>query len=239
MNIAIIFAGGTGQRMNSKTKPKQFLELHGKPILIYTLEQFQRHEQIDAIVLVCLSEWKDYCQDLIEKFKITKVCSIVSGGATGQESIFNGLDEAFKKFPEDSIVLIHDGVRPLINAETISKDIECVQKNCSAITVSVASETISLRGENDTVGKIIDRSQCQIAKAPQCFILKDIYQSHLKAQEQGINDFIDSASLMSFFGYTLHTVEGPSENIKITFPSDYYVFRAILEAKENSQIFGI
>ncbi|WP_148880844.1 2-C-methyl-D-erythritol 4-phosphate cytidylyltransferase [Streptococcus sp. Marseille-P7376] len=239
MNIAIIFAGGTGQRMNSKTKPKQFLELHGKPILIYTLEQFQRHEQIDAIVLVCLSEWKDYCQDLIEKFKITKVCSIVSGGATGQESIFNGLDEAFKKFPEDSIVLIHDGVRPLINAETISKDIECVQKNRSAITVSVASETISLRGENDTVGKIIDRSQCQIAKAPQCFILKDIYQSHLKAQEQGINDFIDSASLMSFFGYTLHTVEGPSENIKITFPSDYYVFRAILEAKENSQIFGI
>ncbi|KXT63569.1 IspD/TarI family cytidylyltransferase [Streptococcus sp. DD04] len=239
MNIAIIFAGGTGQRMNSKTKPKQFLELHGKPILIYTLEQFQRHEQIDAIVLVCLSEWKDYCQGLIEKFKITKVCSIVSGGATGQESIFNGLDEAFKKFPEDSIVLIHDGVRPLINAETISKDIECVQKNRSAITVSVASETISLRGENDTVGKIIDRSQCQIAKAPQCFILKDIYQSHLKAQEQGINDFIDSASLMSFFGYTLHTVEGPSENIKITFPSDYYVFRAILEAKENSQIFGI
>ena len=80
---------------------------------------------------------------------------------------------------------------------------------------------------------------CQIAKAPQCFVLKDIYLSHLKAQEQGLSDFIDSASLMSFFGYTLHTVEGPSENIKITFPSDYYVFRAILEAKENSQIFGI
>ena len=239
MNIAIIFAGGTGQRMNSKTKPKQFLELHGKPILIYTLEQFQKHEQIDAIVLVCLPEWKDNCRDLIEKFKITKLCSIVSGGETGQESIFNGLDETFKRFPEESIVLIHDGVRPLIDAETISKDIECVQKNRSAITVSVASETISLRGENDTVGKIIDRSQCQIAKAPQCFVLKDIYLSHLKAQEQGLSDFIDSASLMSFFGYTLHTVEGPSENIKITFPSDYYVFRAILEAKENSQIFGI
>ena len=110
-NIAIIFAGGTGQRMNSKARPKQFLELHGKPILIYTLEQFQRHPEIDGIILISLSAWVDRCKELAEYYRLSKVAAIVPGGKTGQESIWHGLCKAKELYELGSIVLIHDGVR--------------------------------------------------------------------------------------------------------------------------------
>lgn len=239
MNIAVIFAGGTGQRMNTRTKPKQFLELHGKPIVVYTLELFQNSSVIDAIVLVMLDSWIDYSKNLIEKYRITKVKAIVSGGNNGQESIYNGVSKAHELFPEDSIVLVHDGVRPLIDLHTIEECIECVKSFGTAITVSPAIETVALMGNNNEVGEILPRKSCQMAKAPQCFRLNDFYNAHVQARAEGHLDFIDSASLMQFYGYSLHTIEGPVENIKITTPSDFYIFRAIEEARENSQIFGI
>ncbi len=239
MNIAVIFAGGTGQRMNTKTKPKQFLELHGKPILIYTLELFQQAPSVDGIVLVMLDSWIAYSRDLIEKYRITKVKGIVPGGSSGQESIFNGIEKASELFTQDSVVLIHDGVRPLIDVETIEKCIRCAKEKGSAITVSPATETVALMTDDGVVGKILPRRCCQMAKAPQCFILGDIYENHLKARREGMQDFIDSASLMQHFGKKLYTVEGPVENIKITTPGDFYIFRAIVDARENSQIFGL
>ena len=135
MNIALVFAGGTGQRMNTASKPKQFLELHGKPILAYTLEVFDKHPLINGIIVVCLQEWIPVCRKMIEHFHIDKVEKIVPGGVTGQESIFNGLKAAVKLYSENSIVLIHDGVRPLINESVISYNIECVKRNGNAITV--------------------------------------------------------------------------------------------------------
>ncbi len=129
MNIAIIFAGGTGKRMNTKAVPKQFLELHGKPVIIYTLEQFENHPEIDQIILVCLSSWIDYAKKLLRKFQITKVTSVVPGGLSGQESIFHGIDTAYRQSQDKKdIVLIHDGVRPMINQETITKCLSCVKK---------------------------------------------------------------------------------------------------------------
>lgn len=239
MNIAVIFAGGTGQRMNTTSKPKQFLELHGKPILIYTLEHFQNHNMIDGIVLVCLEGWIDYAKELLKKFHITKVVEVVSGGSNGQESIFNGLKYAFGCYDANSIVLIHDGVRPLINEETITNAIEVVRRNGNAITVSPAIETIVLKQHDGNVGKILERSNCELAKAPQCFYLGDIYNAHLRSRQEGKTEFIDSASLMQYYGYKLTTIQGPSENIKITTPSDFYIFRAIIDARENLQILGL
>jgi len=239
MNIAVVFAGGTGQRMNTASKPKQFLELHGKPILIYTLELFQNHPMIDGIVLVCLENWIKYCKELLIKFHITKVCDIVPGGVSGQDSIFKGLECASKNFPKDSIVLIHDGVRPLINEETITNAITVVKKYGNAITVSPAIETVVLKKDDGEVGQILSRQDCEMAKAPQCFILGDIYNAHLRSQSEGKSNFIDSASLMKYYGYKLATIEGPSENIKITTPSDFYIFRAIIDARENLQILGL
>lgn len=239
MNIAIIFAGGTGQRMNSKTRPKQFLELHGKPILVYTLEQFQENKKIDKIIVVILKQWKDYTNEIIGKYNLNKVCAIVDGGKTGQESIYNGVVKAQELFQEKDIVLIHDGVRPLIDEDTISKAIDMTKKRGSAITVSPAIETLVLKSNTDMVDEVIPRDKCQLAKAPQCFCLKDLYRAHQLAINDKKVDFIDSASLMKYYGYPLYTIEGKPENIKITTPSDFYIFRAIIDAKENSQIFGL
>lgn len=240
MNIAVIFAGGTGQRMNTASKPKQFLELHGKPIIIYTLEYFQNNSQIDDIIVVCLSSWIDYCKDLLQKYHITKAVKVVPGGNSGQESIFNGLEAAHQiSNDKNAVVLIHDGVRPLINESLITNCIAAVKENGSAITVSPAIETILIKNADGNIGDILKRSDCEMAKAPQCFYLKDIYKCHLKAQEEGKTDFIDSASLMQYYGYKLNAVEGPMENIKITTPSDFYIFRAIMDARENLQILGL
>ncbi|MBQ6169200.1 MAG: 2-C-methyl-D-erythritol 4-phosphate cytidylyltransferase [Ruminococcus sp.] len=238
-NVAVIFAGGTGQRMNSKTKPKQFLELHGKPILVYTIEHFQRHKDIDGIVLVILESWIDYCNELVEKFRLTKVRAVIAGGDTGQASICNGIKKAAELFGEDSIVLIHDGVRPLIDEATISADIECAKKNGNAITVTSAIETVSLTDDDGKICDIFERSKCCMARAPQCFVLKDIIAAHEKAVAEGNKQFIDSASMMRYYGHELYTVPGAIENIKITTPSDYYIFRAIVDAREDSQIFGL
>lgn len=240
MNTALIFAGGTGERMNSKSKPKQFLELHGKPIIIYTIEWFEKHNEIDNIVVVCLEEWIDYLKDLIIKYQIKKVDWIVRGSNTSQLSIFNGLDVLYKDrdIPKDSTVIIHDGVRPLISESLITKNIESVKKYGSAITMSSAKETIITINKTNKVEDISSRELCRIAKAPQCFYLNDIYLAHTKAMDDGIENFIDSASLMNNYGYKLHGVEGSDQNIKITTPIDYYVFKAICDARENSQIFG-
>ena len=240
MNIGVIFAGGTGQRMNTASKPKQFLELHGKPIIIYTLEYFQKHSQIDGIVVVCLESWIDYCENLLKKYQIDKVLKIVPGGNSGQESIFNGLEAAHQiSDNEQDIVLIHDGVRPLINEALITNCIASVKKHGNAITVSPAIETILLKTEDGDIGNILKRSECEMAKAPQCFYLNDIYNCHLKAKAADKDDFIDSASLMQYYGYKLNAVEGPLENIKITTPADFYIFRAIMDARENLQILGL
>lgn len=228
-NIAIIFAGGTGKRMNLNDKPKQFLECDGKPILIYTLEIFNKHPLISDIVIVMLDGWINETKELIKKYKINKAIDVVPGGSTGQESIYNGIKKAYELYGKDNIVLIHDGVRPLIDEETITKNIECVKTHGSAITISNAIETITIKSNTNKVEKIIDRSICQYARAPQCFVLGNIYDAHNKAIKENKLDFIDSAFLMNYYGYELYTVEGKPENIKITTPNDYYMFCSLIE----------
>ncbi|MCI8884825.1 MAG: 2-C-methyl-D-erythritol 4-phosphate cytidylyltransferase [Dorea sp.] len=239
MNIAIIFAGGTGQRMNTKTKPKQFLELHGKPIIIYTLEYFDQHELIDGIIVVCVEEWIDYCQSLVDKFHIEKVKAIIPGGETGMLSRFEGVKKASELYPNDTICLMHDGVRPMIDHDIISQNIESVEKFGSAVTVAQAVETIAVRGSDNKVGQIIDRSKCQMAKAPQSFRLGELLKVHQESVDSGMIDCIDTAYLMQLSGYDVYTVEGSAENIKITTPTDFYTFRALMDIRENSQIFGV
>lgn len=240
MNYALIFAGGTGQRMNTRTVPKQFLELHGKPIIIYTLEQFDTHPEIDGIVVVCLESWIPRLRKMLVKFGIEKVVRVVPGGSSGQESIFHGLQALHEiGYGDEDIVLVHDGVRPLIDGETISANIAGVLKNGNAITTTQAIETITTDCRDGQIGKIINRSECYLAKAPQSFYIQALYDAHVQAQKDGINSFIDSASIMRYYGSTLYMVEGSPANIKITTPTDFYIFRAIVDAREDSQIFGL
>lgn len=235
--IAIIFAGGIGKRMNQKALPKQFLKLHGREIIIHTLEHFQQHEEIDGIVISCVREWISFLQKLLVQYRIDKVKSVVPGGETGQESIYLGLKEAEKYFPQDSIVLIHDGVRPLIEESTIRNCIHAVMERGTGITVAPVTETVIQVTESE-VENVINRSNCLLARAPQGFVLKDIMQAHEKAREEGLQEFIDSATLMKWAGYDLTVVEGPIENIKITTPVDFFTFKALVELKENSDLFG-
>ena len=236
MNTALIFAGGSGRRMNNSSIPKQFLKLYGKEIILYTVEHFEKHSEIDAIVIVCLEPWMDYLKKILKEHSIKKVKWIVPGGKTGQESIYNGLCVLEQNcIDDDTIVLIHDGVRPMITEELIHDNIVSVRKNGSAVTVSPAVETIIRTEDDGGVKQIMDRGQCSLARAPQSFFLKDIMTAHRKALKEGRTDFIDSVTMMQYYGKKLYTVEGPAENIKVTTPLDYYVLRAMIQAKENEQ----
>lgn len=238
MNIAVIFAGGSGSRMHTKSRPKQFLEYQGKPILIYTLELFDNHPMIDGIVVACVEDWIPFLEKMLKKFEINKVVKVVSGGASGQESIYKGLLAAndISNSTED-IVLIHDGVRPLITEQTITDNIETVKKEGSCITCIPATETFVVIQENGGL-EIPSRANSLIARAPQSFCLKDILSAHEQARRDGRNDFIDSCSMMHHYGHKLGRIIGPMENIKITTPTDFFIFKAMVEVHENQQIFG-
>lgn len=238
MTTALIFAGGSGTRMNSRARPKQFLQFYGKELIIHTLENFQNHPEVDAIVIVCIADWIEYLKKLLGKYGIDKVRSVVPGGKNGQESIYNGL-RAVKEFAQDdSVVLVHDGVRPFVNETLISDCIRTVKEKGSAVTVTPAIETIvTLDGER--ISSITDRSKCFHAKAPQCFYLGELLCAHEKARAERNTNMIDSASLMKFYGHELFTVQGNFDNIKITTPADFYTFKALYEVREQQQIFGL
>lgn len=240
MNIGLIFAGGVGSRMHSKELPKQFLRIHDRPIMVHTIEHFERNPEIDAVVVVCVTEWMDYFGKLVEQYHLTKVRKVVPGGKTGQLSIYNGLVAAKEVAGnEKSIVLIHDGVRPLINSDLLTKNIECVKKYGTSITSGIVKETIVEIDDEGAIKLVPDRAHSRVAKAPQCFWLDDILGAHQKALAEGREDFIDSCTMMQHYGFKLHMTDGPYENIKITTPDDFYTMRAILQVKEDAQIYGI
>lgn len=237
MTTALIFAGGTGKRMNTRSKPKQFLELHGKPVILYTINHFESHPKIDNIAVVCLQSWIEELELLIRRYDIKKVKMITCGGATGHESIYNGLKAIEPICRLDDIVLIHDGVRPLINEDLITSNILKAKEYGAVITVEAAAETVVELNGNEQIESVPNRSKMYIAKAPQSFRYGLIWEYYKRAQKEGLLT-IDSAHLLSLYNVEMHTVKSPPNNIKITAPEDYYVFRALYEAMENQQILG-
>ncbi len=238
MISALIFAGGTGKRMNSRSKPKQFLEMQGKPIIIYTLEHFERCDEIDAIYVVCLADKIDELQNMIKKYDITKVKKIISGGATGHESIYNGILAMHEEAGNEDIVLLHDGVRPLIDEDLIIKNIESVRKYGNGITVEPAKESVAMSEDGFTIQRIPPRQVMYTVKAPQSFFYKEIECLYERAKAENIL-FWDAASMCNYYNMPLHMVLSSKNNIKITEPADYYIYRALYEVQEEQQIFGI
>lgn len=219
-NIALILAGGAGKRICLKDRPKQFLELHDKPLIIYTLEHFEHHPKIDGIVIPCIETWIPYLQELLQRYNIHKVATIVPGGVSCQDSIYNGLTAILQTYGRDCNVLIHDAVRPLINEQTITDCIRITQEKGNCITCSPATETVMILQPNSS-HIVPDRQTVLLARAPQCFRLTDILHAHQRAQAIGRHDFVDSSSLMTHFGHKLHTIIGPDQNIKVTTLTDY------------------
>lgn len=231
----VIFAGGVGRRMSGSTRPKQFLELSGRPIIDYTISRFALHPQVSHLVISCLESWIPFLEDWLTNHKYPVPIDVVPGGRNGQESIYNGIKFLRDLHPGDkeSIVLIHDGVRPLIDEETITSCIASARDRGPTATTALATETIVQTGCDGSVHTILPRSQCELARAPQAFRLEELYAAHLRAIDEGKFDFIDSISMMSYYGYKIYTVEGPAENIKVTTPMDYYAFKGFMEARDQ------
>ncbi len=240
MNIAMIFAGGRGVRMGSGI-PKQFLEIHGKPVLVHTLELFQEHDMIDKIYISVLEDYIGKTQKLVDRYGLDKVVSIIPGGATAQDSIYNVLKDAEKENDGDSIVLLHDGVRPFVSYDTIKQNIESVQKYGSAITCTACYETILLSKSGEKVDSVPYRKDTFAAQAPQSFRLKDIIAAHdeVRAINPTYENMVDACTIMTTLGKEVHMIPGNRGNIKVTTPEDVYMFRALLNYKENEQTFGI
>lgn len=239
MNIALVFAGGTGQRMKNTACPKQFLELYGKPIIIYTLEIFQNHPDIDAIIVPCVAGWHDHLRNLAQKYGITKLIKIVPGGATSQDSKLSALHALSDICKPDDIVLMHDAVRPLITPEIIDDNLACVKKYGNAITVDPFTETGIVSEDGKTVQATIERRKLYIAKAPQTFYYKDVLEAHEAAKTMPEATTIDTCTIMTTLGKSLHFVPCTCSNVKITTPEDYYVFKAIYDLRESKSVLGL
>ena len=233
MNTALIFAGGSGTRMNSKSLPKQFLVIYGKPIIIHTLEKFEKCDDIDQIIVVILPGWEKELENLIQRFHIKKVKKIVSGGNSGQESIYNGLKEV-----KDGIVIIHDGVRPFINKDIIKQNITYANNYGAAITGLAAKETFAFV-EDGYIKEVLPRVNSYIAKAPQTFKVEIIKLAHEKAIIDNKLDFIDSSMIVKnyFPDIDFKLVECGPENIKITTQEDYYLAKAMFSIVEDEQLY--
>jgi len=236
--VAVVFAGGIGSRMSSRALPKQFLEVHGRPILLHTLEHFEAHPDVDAIAIAILPDYREHLKRLLRLYEISKVRWIVDGGKTGQLSRHRALAAVAADLPDDTIVIVHDGVRPLINADLISYNIETVREFGSAITCKKFSETI-VSSPTHEINAVIPRDDVYTAQAPQSFRLGEILQLHERAAADGEIDIVDSCSLMLRYDHPVRRIDGPPANIKITTAEDYYVCRALFEQIENRQITGL
>lgn len=242
MNYALILAGGVGQRMRSSGMPKQFLEVLGKPIIIYTLEQFEECEDIDKIVIACNSSWITHVEKLVQKYNLSKVSKIISGGRERQESVKNGLNAVLEMgAAEDAIVVIHDGVRPLIKKVIISENIRVAKKYGSAMTVRPVIESVVVTdADNAGFDDFKKRDSTYSLTAPQSFRLGKLKETYKRTEniDQPI-PLLDTALAYTFLGNEIHLVKENNQNIKITTPEDYYILKALLELEESKYVFGI
>ena len=232
MNYAVLFAGGVGSRMGNETVPKQFMEVGGKPVLIHTIEAFEKSPLVDGISVVCLESWIPFLREAIQSAGLKKVRWIVPGAQTGQQSIYHGLKAVWdqSETPSEDIVLISDGVRPFVSCELIEKCVRTVREKGSVVTICPVPETIVMVPEEE--GRITDiplRSQCYLSKAPQGFFLREIMDAHHRAIGENRFDCTNSAELMRRYGHSLYTVVDSPNNIKITTPIDLRIMEALLE----------
>lgn len=236
MTVAVIFAGGVGARMGAMI-PKQFLEICGKPVLAHTLDLFQTHPEIDAIQIVAAKDCFSRVEEIVRRFAITKSCGIVEGGASAQDSIYNGLKAVAKKHPADTIVLLHDGVRPYIKPAVISANIAGVKANGNAVTFTPCFETLVLSEDGKRISDIPPRRMSYSAQAPQSFRLGEILAAHEKIRKMpgGYTDMVDQATICWELGIPINLVPGNRGNVKITTPEDICTLEALIKWREEDR----
>lgn len=237
MNYAVIIAGGSGHRMGQDI-PKQFINVYDKPVLIYTLEGFQKHPQIDAIEVVCIDGWHDVLRAYAKQFNITKLQWIVSGGETGQESIRNGVYNLEGKANDNDVIVIHDGIRPLVDDSVLTDVLVKAAKFGNAVTSMPYNEQIFVISKEDetTTKQYIPRETLRRVSTPQAYRFDILDQKYHEAFEKQIGIFGSSYTntMMVELGETLHFAAGSDKNIKLTTKDDLELFKAYLKADKDS-----
>lgn len=232
-NIVLIIAGGVGARMGQDI-PKQFINVYDKPVIVYTLEAFQKHPSIDAIEVVCLDGWHDVLWAYAKQFGIAKLENIVSGGKNGQDSIRNGLyDIASRHNGSDDIVLVHDAIRPMVSNDIISDNIRVCRQYGNAITVVPCTAAMLKTFDSLSTEEQVPRDNLKITQTPQAFFLQDIIVAHKEALKKGITNSVASCTMYIELGRKLYMSAGSEKNLKLTTAEDIEIFKALLNAKKD------
>lgn len=229
MNIGIILAGGIGSRMGIVDRPKQFIDVYGKPIIIHTLESFDIHNDIDAIAVVCLPEWQEDLKIWLRKYEINKVKWLVDAGQTRQESTFNGLKAIRNEISDDDIVIIHDSARPLISNKIITNNIKGAKEFKAVDTVIPSVDTIIKSIDGEGINDVPLRKELYLGQTPQSFEYGLIMESHLDAIKNKVEDSTDDCQLVLKSGKQVRLVEGDKLNFKITTMEDLLLLKAIVK----------
>ena len=235
--IALLTAAGVGSRMHQDI-PKQFLNVDNKPILIYTLEAFQRHPSIDEICVVILKGWEKVLLAYANQFNITKLKYVVLGGATGQESICNGLNEIRKHHSDEAVIMIHDGNRPMVNQEIITNSLVTFEQYGDAVAAIPCTEVVFVvdTPEDQISMKSIERNNLRRTQTPHTYRLGDIIAAQLEGKRKGLVNMAACCSLMEKLGKPSHFSLGSEKNIKITTTEDIEIFKALLHSANDDWI---
>ncbi len=234
MNIAIILAGGMGLRTFNNV-PKQFLTVFDKPIIIYTLEKFQNHPEIDYIICPCLDGWQETLAAYAKQYKIPKLQMIVPGGATGHESINNALSAMKGEDSESDIIVIHDAIRPVVSPEIISECIFTAKKFGSGVAALDCQETIIRTNDGISGNVSIDRSEIKRVQTPQAYRYQKLLWAYAEGKKRGIKDSVYANTLFTEIGETVYFSLGSEKNFKITHNDDIEMFRAIVSMEQNGR----
>lgn len=233
MNIALIIAGGVGQRMGQDI-PKQFINVDNIPVIVYTMAAFQKHPEIDAIEIVCIDGWHDVLYAYAKQFGISKLENVVSGGKNGQDSIRNGLiDISNRHSADDDIVLIHDAIRPLVSQDIISDNIRVCRECGNAITVIPCNAAMLKTFDGIQSESQVPRDNLKETQTPQTFFLKGIVNAHKEALDKGVVASVASCTMYIELGKKLYMCKGSEKNIKLTTVEDVEIFKALLNAQKD------
>lgn len=231
-NYVILLAGGVGKRMNSEL-PKQFLEVNGKPIIVYSIENFQRNEQIEKIVIVCVKDWIEHLKELIDKYKLSKVEWIIEGGNTGHDSIRNGVFFLKDKIEADDYIIVHDAVRPVLPQKALEEVIKVAYANGNASSSIACHPPIVYTDDFKSGISDIDREHVMLTASPQMFQFSLALKCYERAEKENKHNFTFTSSLLIYCGERVYFAKGTTSNIKITQKEDLALFSALLTVPEE------
>lgn len=231
-NYVILLAGGTGTRMGANM-PKQFLIVEDKPVIVHTIENFQRNKNIEGIVVVCIKEWITYMESIVDEYNLTKVKWVIEGGSTGHDSTRNGIFFLKDKINEDDFIIIHDAARPILPQKAIEDMLETAQLNGNASLAIPCYETAIITNDKKSGIEDLDRNSFMRVQTPQAYLYKDILPLYEKAEEENKHDFVYADLVYIHYGKRVFFSKGFTNNIKITKKEDIALCEALMKFTED------